>query len=216
MFNSASGQIKVDVVKNIAYTTFPAADFSLVNCPGDVMVAKDLFTNLFNTPVSRHIMLVFVRHTREDKVKALMNLAQAELAGWQLLDPVSIWYERPSGPSNIGLLSVCEDAYIFYKGQVPNIKNTSWFAPESPNATNHWGVTPAEHEGKSHTYFRRFSWEISLLLATMSQPAETKKLIYGLDGDHESVVKFCTEYGMSAQMYAKNAEEAKKITRFGA
>jgi len=217
------GVIQIETTK-LGDSIFPAADFTMANIPIEQGEAEDFLKNLYNIPVERHILLLFCRHSREDKTKALANIhagmsavkaagiaAKTPGAEWNFLDSVSVWYEKPSTSSNIGLLPVSEEAFIFYKGAVPNIKNTSWFGSGSPNATTTWGVSPAEYEKRAHTYYRKFSWEVALLMATMSDPAQTGRFIYALDGDYEHVFKFCREYGQQTVVYIGPDESAAKL-----
>lgn len=181
---------------DISDIVLPASDFSFFNCPGDSSKVTGLFKNIYNIPVPRHVAFIFTRDSRGTKIDALSNLSLYKGSGLQYLDSVSITYERSSTPSGAGFLQLSEDVHIFYKGLPPNIKNTGWFRDDR-NASNHWDVTPAENEGRPHTYCKKFAWEVGLLAATLSAPANILKFIYGLDSDTEHVVKFADEYGYS-------------------
>lgn len=209
MYRSKDGKITVEVVTKMDNLgALPAAAFSLVNIPVLPMESKTLFERLYNTPSKNHIVLAFARHSRATKLESLGNLGSIP---FKFLDQIHIWYEKPSSSSNIGLLPVAEDAYIFYKDDAPKVKNTNWYSVDHPNASNMWGVTPYSGEGRAHTHYRYFSWEVALLLWTMANPIETRKLIYGLEDDHYHVLKFCREYDFSAHILTKASEEAQKI-----
>lgn len=209
MFRSQDGKITAAVVKSLGETAFPTADFSILNVPLDQAAAASMFTNLANMPCPRHTALVFARYPRGSKIEAIKNLSQHDPLNF--LDMVHLWYEKPSTSSNVGFLPVAEDGYLFYKGDAPNVKNTAWFADKKPNATNFWGVSPAEYEGRAATHFRRFSWEIALLLYTMCEPIQSKRMIYGLDEDHEHVLKFSKTYGVQVHFLVSSEELAKNI-----
>lgn len=211
MYRSRDGKITVDVVKTSGDAVFPAADFSILNIPVNPGDAKSMFFNLFNSPAQRHMTLILDRHPRKSKLEAIGNLKEATQHGFSYLDTVHLWYERANTSSNIGLLPVAEGGHIFYKGDIPNVKNTSWFSPDNPNATNHWGLSPAEYEGRAATYHKKFAWEIGLLLYTMSEPVEHKRMIYGLDDDHEHVLKFAKVYGIQVHFLATSDAVAKQI-----
>lgn len=212
MFRTKDGKIEIQAIKSLGDAVFPAADFTLANLPLDHNEAASFATNLYNSPSQRHVLMLFARHSRDEKPTALANLKLVNQAGWKLLETVCVWYEKPSTSSNIGFLPVAEEAYIFYKGATPNVKNTEWFSPDGgANATNLWDLTPNEFEGKSFTYYRHFAWEIPLLLATLVDPAETCRFIYALDGDYDHVFKFCREHKQQVSVLLQSEEQAKKL-----
>ena len=208
MYRSKDGKVSVDVVQTLNEAVLPAADFSMINVPVNTVEALGAFEQLFNTPTHKHVCLAFVRHTRQVKLQALANIIKSPFL---YLDTVHIWYEKPSSSSNIGFLPIAEDAYVLYKGEAPTPKNTVWFGDGQPNATNMWGVAPAEREGRAHTHYKHFAWEIGLLLYSICQPVQVRKFIYALDEDHPHVLKFCREYNLDVHIITKSDEEAKKI-----
>jgi hypothetical protein len=209
MLRSKDGKVTILVTTDLATVPMPAADISFFNIPKDRDAAAALFAAIHNAPSRKHIALFFCRHSRTDRLKALANIAiDKELS---YLDTVHLWYEKPSTSSNIGFLPLAEEGFILYKGSTPAVKNTAWFNPPESNASNSWGITAAEHEQRPFSYYRKFAWEIPLLLASMAEPRETERMIYGLDDDHESAFKFCKEYNMSIHTFAPSALEAQKL-----
>lgn len=208
---SQDGQITVDVVGHIGDAVFPAADFSIVNAPLVADKPKELATNIYNSPVQRHICLVMNRHSRKDKTYGLAGVSMMDEGGLTYLDTVHLWYEKPSTSSNIGLLPIAEEGYLFYKGDAPNVKNTSWFAEGLPNASNMWGLTPSEGEGRAATHCKHFAWEVGLLLYTMASPVQMKRFVYALDEDHEHVLKFAKHYSVQVHFIVTSDSVARNI-----
>lgn len=209
MYRSSDGKITADSVSSIGDAVFPAADISMFNLPVDGNIAKCFFENLYNSPSQNHILLLFNRQSRKEKLTATKNISN--ISGFEFLDVVHLWYEKPSTSSNIGLLPVAEEAYLLYKGDIPNVKNTSWFSDGNPNATNMWGLSPAEHENRSATYHKKFAWEIALLLYTMKEPLAHNRIIYGLEDDYEHVLKFAKTYNINVHFVANSDNVAKQI-----
>lgn len=209
MHRSKDGKITADAVASVGDAVFPAADISLFNLPAESSVSKSFFENLYNSPSQNHILLIFNRQSRKDKLLATKNISNT--CGFEFLDVVHLWYEKPSTSSNIGLLPIAEEAYLLYKGDVPNVKNTAWFSDGNPNATNLWGLTPAEYENRSSTYHKKFAWEVALLLYTMKEPLVHNRIIYGLDDDYEHVLKFAKTYNISVHFVVNSDNVAKQI-----
>ena len=212
MFKSKDGLIRIDVAEDLSEVAFPPADFSIVNVPVDHEEAEDLFNNLYNTPTNRHVSLILNRHRRSERLKAMSNLDRQPFT---YLDSVHLWYERASSSSNNGFLPISEQGLIVYKGSAPDVKRTSWFGDHdgNPNATTLWNLAPSQNEPSPHTYFQKFSWEMGLLLYSMSAPLEHNKFIYGfdLDSDAENLFFFCKEHGIEVQLYTRTSKEASEL-----
>lgn len=214
MFKTRDGLVRIDIAEDLSEVIFPPADFSILNMPHDHEEAADLFTNLFNSPTSRHISLVFCRHKRGDRLRAMSNFDH--IGNWNYLDSIHVWYEKASSSSNNGFLPVSEQGIVLYKGSVPDVKKTEWFSSDDTqysNATTLWNVASQPNEGSTSTYYQKFCWEIPLLLTSMAAPIEHKRFIYGFptNGDEESIFKFCKLYGFSIQLYVKTAKEASDL-----
>lgn len=216
---SRDDAVRVDVAKNLSQVVFPASCYSIVNIPVNSEEARELFRNLYNNPSQRHVALVFCRHSKRYTLDAMANLAVVEDdTPWNYLDTVHVWYEKPSSSSNSAFLPLTEEGYLFYKGSVPNISNTKWFSgggeKDPPNATNLWNVSPQAGEKLPFSYYRKFCWEIPLLLASMSVPLEIRRFIYAVEWDsnpnYESLFKFCYEHKMQVQLYAPDLEQAQR------
>lgn len=216
MIRSHDDLIRVEVVSNPNIVMPVAADFSIINLPLDPTHTKDSLTNLFNSPTSRHITLLLNRHRRKDKVLAMTNLKIAIDVGFEYLDTVSIWYEKPSSCSNNGFLPTCEIGYLFYKGVAPDVGTTSWFGDGTSNATNLWGVTPQEKENRPSTYYQKFAWEIPLLLLSMSNPLEHRRFVYNDDlsePELDSLFRFCRHFNIATQIFTTTQANGLHIIR---
>lgn len=216
---SRDDTVRVDVTKNLSQVVFPASCYSIVNVPASIAEAVALFENLYNNPSQRHIVLAFCRHPKRKTLCSMANLLVVdERTEWSYLDTVHVWYEKPSSSSNSAFLPLTEEAYLFYKGPTPNIANTKWFSgggdKDPPNATNLWNVSPQAGEKSPFSYYRKFCWEIPLLLASMSVPLEVRRFIYAAEWDsdpnYESLFKFCVEHQMQVQLYAPDLEQAQR------
>jgi len=211
MLKSKDGQIEVYYAKSPAELIFPPLAWSIVNIPLDAQESDSFFNSLYQTSSSRHVMLALCRHKRRERYLANKNLPSSN---WTYFETVSIWYEKPSTCSNNGFLPLAEPGWLYYKGDVPNAKNTDWFLEEYNNATNIWNVAPQKHEPPEHIFYQKFSWEINLLLMSLSAPLENRKFLYTFVLDkHEqiSLFKFCQQYGNVACLYAADLEEANEI-----
>jgi hypothetical protein len=112
-------------------------------------------------------------------------------------------------------LPISEPGYLLYKGDAPDTKKTAWFSSDEsqPNATNLWNLATQPGEG-TWTYYQKFSWEMNLLLMSMTSPSEHNRFIYGLEpseGDLELIFKFCVQHQMGVQLYAKTHFDAESI-----
>lgn len=216
MFKSKDGLVRVDQVSNTSNVVFPPSAWSVVNLPTEKQDADTLFKNLFNTPTTRHACLVLVRHRRKDRVLATSNIASAQMAGWNYLDTVSIWYEKPSTCSNNGLLPLSEVGFLMYKGDTPDTKQTSWFSEDSNNASNCWNLATQKEEPTQVSYYQKFSWELNLLMLSLTTPMEYARFIYAAplsDDDYKSLFLFCKRYSVGVQLYTKTTAEAESIIR---
>ena len=217
MLASQNDAVRVNVVKDLTQAVFPASCFSILNIPDDSAEANAIFRNLYNSPSPRHLVMAFCRHPKKYSLRALANVFVVEdRTPWEYLDTVHVWYEKPSSSSNTAFLPITEEAYLFYKGSPPNIDKTKWFSGDnSPNATNLWNVSVQPKEDKQFSYYRKFTWEIPLILISMMTPLETRRFIYAPDWEktpnYESLFKFCQERGMQVQLYAPDAEQARQI-----
>lgn len=160
-------------------------------------------------PVERHITLVVSRQKKDGRIDSLGNLGIID--NFKYFDTVHIWYEKASGASNTTFTPLCETAFLFYKGDLPDVKRTAWFSEEQSNATNLWAVAPNEYETKPHTYYQKFSHEVALLLFSLSKPSGTRRFIYGPDGLDENLLAFVFQYKIGAYLYTDTPEEAKAI-----
>lgn len=216
MIRSHDDLIRIEVIKNINNIPPVVSDFSIIDLPLSADEAHFSLLSIFNSPTPRHITLLLNRQKRKDRVDALMNLSIAQKIGFEYLDTVSIWYERPSTCSNNGFLPVCEVGYLFYKGAAPDVKTTAWFSDDKNNATNLWNVSAQPTEPRQVTYYQKFSWEIPLLLMSMSKPLENRRFIYHTelsDPEYESLFRFCKQYKMGVQLYSTSDATALHIIR---
>jgi len=216
MIRSHDDLIRVEVIANANIAGPVAADFSIINLPLDAALAKESLNNIFNSPTMRHITLILNRHRRKDKVLAMTTLKTAIDVGFEYLDTVSIWYDKPSSCSNNGFLPVCEVGYLFYKGAAPDVGTTAWFGDGTSNATNMWAVTPQELEKRTATYYQKFAWEIPLLLLSMAQPLEHRRFIYNAElteQETDSLFRFCKNFNMAVQLYTTTEANGLSIIR---
>ena len=216
MIRSHDDLIRVEIVSDSGIVMPVAADFSIINLPLSHTQTKETLTNVFNSPTSRHITLLLNRHRRKDKVLAMTNLKIAIDVGFEYLDTVSIWYEKPSSCSNNGFLPTCEIGYLFYKGAAPDVSTTAWFGDDTSNATNLWGVMPQEKENRPSTYYQKFAWEIPLLLLSMAKPLEHRRFIYNAElteQELDSLFRFCKHFNTSVQLYTTDQANGLHIIR---
>ena len=171
--------------------------------------AEEAFSQLFNTPTDRHVCLVVNRHKKDERVDALANLRC--VGGFKYFDSVHIWYEKASGASNTSFMPLCESGYLFYKGEMPDVKRTAWFSDDQTNATNLWAVSPNDGEIRPHTYYQKFNFETALLLHSLTLPSATRRFIYGLDGHDENLFAFCRKHNVGVFLFANSSKKAKEI-----
>jgi hypothetical protein len=216
MIRSHDDVIRVSVVESIGDATPVAADFSIINLPIDAEQAKRALSNLYNAPTARHVALLLNRHRRKDRLAVNGHIAKAESFGLSYLDTVSIWYERPSSCSNNGFLPMCEVGQLVYKGATPDVKSTEWFGDDTSNATNLWGVTTQDEEGKQLTYHQKFCWEVPLLLLSLSKPLEYRRFVYAADLTEQELpllFKFCRHFNIGVDLYVNSDKLATHIVR---
>lgn len=210
-----NGLIDVEYVSHLSAAVFPPADWSIVNCPYDPVLAEKLAKNLYNTPVSNHVSLVVHRHARKNMISSFTSL-RAMSDKWDYLNTVTISYPQPNSGSNNGLLPISEVGHIFYKGMLPDAKKTDWFQADAgrANATNFWDLGPQPEED-SALYYQKFSWELNLLLKSLTSPQEHRRFIYAVDTHPDelySVYNFCETYSMKAKIYVTDQVEFRKHT----
>ena len=210
MFRSHDDLIRIDVCRNINSVIFPPVDCSILNIPDDANDAKNLFSSLWNAPAVHHLSLLFCRHKKKNRLKAMSNFANTPFS---YLDSVHIWYEKASSCSNNGFLPLSEQGVLLHKGTIPNIKNTDWFASDLSNATTLWNVSVQEKEPRQFTYHQKFSWEIVLLLLSMCKPWTYQRFIYGFSGDRDSIFEFCRTFNIGVQLYESTAQEANELIK---
>jgi hypothetical protein len=209
------GLLEVIKVANLSNVIFAPADWSVVNLPTEAPQTAQLANLLYNTPVSNHVSLVLCRHSRKNRVQSMATIGHFD-GKWKYLDNITVLYEKPNSGSNNGLLPVSEHAYLFYKGEVPNTKATSWFRAEDghANATNHWdvGLQPGEEDG---AYYQGFSWELNLLLKSMCGFLEHRCFIHAVETHADeliSIYKFCEKYIIKGKVYIADDIEYRKAT----
>ena len=209
MLNTKDSLMHISVAADLSQIAFPEADFSIVNIPTGKKAAVEMFSHLYNTPASKHISLVLTRYKKDLRLEAMSRLSKIE--DFRYFDTVHIWYEKASGASNTAFIPLCESGHLFYKGDLPDVKKTSWFSEEQSNATNHWAVTSSEGEKKNHTYYQKFNFETALLLFGMSKPSSTRKFIYGLEANDDNLFAFIYKYKIGCYCYAETDREAGNI-----
>lgn len=207
MYASKDRLFRVEVASNLSQVVFPTADFSIVNLPSSPESAKSLFTHLYNTPVERHLTLVVSRQKKDERLGALGNLASVD--GFKYFDSVYLWYDKASGASNTTFTPLCEAAWLFFKGDLPDVKRTKWFSEEQSNATNHWALSANEYDIKPHTYYQKFSHELGLILYSLTRPGPTRRFIYGCEANDENLFAFCYNYSIGVYTYCATAKEAR-------
>lgn len=209
MFSSKNGNLTIQVVEDMSQVAFPPSDFSVFNMPDNGVEAARLFKNLYNTPTTRHLSLVFNRHKRHNKLASLANLYSVE--SWEYFDSITVQYEKTLGSNNGRFVPVSETAHLFYKGQQPDAGDTAWFSDGRTNATNLWDVTAREEELHKFTYNGKFSWETGMLLYSMVKPLAFRTFIYALDTDQENAIAFASHFKLKIQTYCKAEEQALKL-----
>lgn len=209
MIRSNDDVIRVDVVNNISHAVFPPCDGSIVPTMLDPVEMRALMYNLWNSPSDKHVSLVLPRHRRSQTLKTLENISQVK--DWEFLDTVQIVYEKTIQSNASSFVRNSETGFLFYKGDFPQLDKTQWFNADYSNCTTTWSVSPQPEEPVRNTAYQRFSWEILLLLVTLSQPLHYGRFIYALDPHDENILHFAAYHQIPLQLYATTAEEAKKI-----
>jgi hypothetical protein len=212
---SKDGLIDVEQVSNIANVVFPPASWSVINLPTSEDDAKAILRGLYNSATTRHISLAVARHRRKDRLEATGMIRHAIPEGWGYLDTVNIFYEKPSSCSNNGLLPVSEVGFVLYKGSMPAVTTTAWFSDGLNNATNLWNIATQKDEG-AFSYFQKFSWEVNMLLMSLSSPIENSRFIYGLpltEIEQISLFKFCEYFGIGVKLYVDTQLEVDAILK---
>jgi hypothetical protein len=215
MIRSHDDLIRIEVA-NIATAPIPPTDFSILSIPDSEQSAKSLMRHLFDSPTSRHTTLLLNRKPRQKRLQTLKLLPEIASIGFEYLDSVTIWYEKPTSCSNHGFLPVAEHAHLFYKGLIPDVKTTKWFGDETANATNLWGVTSQPKENRPVTYFQRFCWEIPLLLLSLTKPLEHNRFMYGVEiaeQDLASLFGFVRHFNIGVCLFAPTDQAALHIVR---
>lgn len=201
---------------------FYPADWSIGVIPDTPHQTQLLSKHLFNNPSSKHVTLMLSRSRKEDRIANISNIGSfysSSTDSWQFLDTVSISYDKPSTCSNSGLLPISEFGFLFYKGVAgPNTAATSWFRDDRHNASNLWDVSVGEYEkrvtGNKSTHHQRFSWELNLLMYSVSKPMACRSFIYMpklTESEATCLALFCKEFHLKAQIITKNSEYADKI-----
>lgn len=215
MLKSKDGYITIYWSKNISDVTFQPADWSIVNIPPIAKDAVKMSRLLYNSATSKHICLAVNRQKKNKKIDTMANLSIfSKNCPWQFLDMVNILYEKPASSSSTGFLSLSEPGFVFYKGLSPDVTKTQWFSDKYSNATNFWDLSAREGEsiGK-HTYFKQFSWELGLLLYSLTGIHEYRSFLYLDDFNNAeltSIHTFCKEHELKAQLHVSSIDKAKK------
>ena len=215
MLRTRDKLITIEGVESVADIVFHPSDWSVINLPAQQADAKDIFTRLNNTPGSSHLSLVVFRQRKRHRLSSLVALSGVA-APWEYLDTISITYNKPSSCSNNGLLPISEVGVLLYKGAPPDVKKTSWFSGDYDNATNLWDLGSQEGETGNFTYFQKFSWEMNLLLKSMSGTIEHRAFTYTpyvTEAEVKSIHSFCRAYQVKAYLYAKTTKEAEKLIK---
>jgi hypothetical protein len=206
--------INIQVSSSPSSYVFQPCDWAIVNLPADPKDAEKMFSNLYNTPVSNQSVLVLCRHKRKMRPEALSNMNK--IKGFTYLDTVSITYEKPSSCSNNGLLPLAETGFLFYKGDIPDTKKTSWFSGDRhTNATNFWDVAPQDDES-APSYYQKFNWDTNLILKSMMGTLSTRRFYYGFPvtaDEISSIYSFCKKYMVVCHLFVDSAEEAEKVNK---
>lgn len=214
MKTSHDGLIEIDIASNIHDAVLPPADFSIMNLPEEESGTNKLFASLYNTAVSRHVCLMLCRNKRKNRVGAVSNIIKSEKY-WNYLETVSISYEKPSSCSNNGFLPLAEVGFVLYKGEIPDTKKTAWFGLDGEtNASNMWGLACQPDELNNYTYYQTFSWELALLMKSLSGVLETRRFIYGHEVNQDemrNIHAFCKKFQLKCRVYAKNINESNKL-----
>jgi len=221
VFKTEDGVVDITVAKDISDIVFQPADWSMVNIPLDPEKAERLANNLFNMPSHRHVSLVMNRHKRKERIKGLSALSAFDDKSWKFLDSITASYGKPSTCSNNGFLPLAEHAFLFYKGTVPDPKETHWAsAGEYQNATNEWVLVPQDKESVyfKQTYYQKFSWDLQLLMLSLCGRGEHSRFIYGVsmgasmsDAEVRSLYTFCKKYNLTVELIVSDVEKAEEI-----
>lgn len=217
MLKTRDGKLQIELIKNLGDAPIRPADWSIVNLPTDSEEAGKFFKNLNNSPNENHVSLVLCRHNKKKRIDALINLTLAnEYLAY--LETVSIAYDKPSSCSNNGLLPVSEVGYLFYKGAHPDVKNTAWFRDGMANATNLWDVSPRTDEPVTKTYFKKFSWELQVLMFCLCGKPGYRSFIYatpisGVD-EAQLIHNFCEKYDVSCTLYIDDDVQFAKLSEW--
>lgn len=216
MYRTADKLLNIMIAPNIGSLIFQPVSWSVIDIPDDSDEAKNLFGNLYNMPNQRHVSLVLNRQRRKDKINTNANLAYALDSGWQLMDSITISYDKPSSCSNNRLLPISEPGYIIYKGSAPDSKTTGWFNDDFSNATTHWDVSACDGELPASTHFQKFNWQTILLMRCLAAPLEQRSFLYLCDIDDtelESLYRFCSKLHISVFIRAESSAVATEMLK---
>ena len=109
------------------------------------------------------------------------------------------------------MVPLSEPAFLFYKGKVPEITNTSWFSDKQlTNASSVWCVQPSQEDRSSATYYRQFSWEVAGLIWCMSKPIQHRSFVCNFQMS-TSMLQFCKINFIKGYFFVPNEENAMKI-----
>lgn len=211
MFQTKDKVLTIHTADEPTQVVFPPVDFGFVNVPETASDTKQLFTNLWNTTAARSLILAFTRHKRHNKLAAMANLYSIE--SWEYFDTITVQYEKTLGSNNGRFVPISEQAVLFYKGEQPDAAQTSWFSDSRTNATNLWDVTARPEEGNEFTYSGRFSWEMGLLLYSMTKPLAHRTMLYTLDTDHENAIGFARHLKLKMHTVVQTDAEAKEMIK---
>jgi hypothetical protein len=215
MYKTADNLLNILVAPDKSSVIFPPIAWSVVDIPEDVQETAKLFGNLYNSPTTKHVTLIVNRKRKKDRILADLNMHEV-LKKWEYLDTTTISYDKPASSGSNRLLPISEVGHIFYKGQHPDIKATSWFNEEFSNSTTNWDlgvVNPAE--GKK-TYLGKFSWQLNLLMRSLSNPLEIRSFAYLCDfdkNDIDLIYKFCKTFSIGCYLVCRNGDEANNIIK---
>ena len=215
MYAKLDNYFKVFVANKHSDVLFYPSDFSIVNNTHIKEDAIYLSKNLFNTPSDRHVLLLLTRSRRKNRIDAISNIQY--FRQWNFLDSVNIIYEKASSCSNNGFLPLSESGNILYKGVKPDVSTTAWFNDDKKNASNLWDLGIHENEVNFTTacYHNKVSWELLLLMYSLSNPLIYRDFIYSgfklLANEAKSIIHFCKHMHVSCQIVFSTEEEADKF-----
>lgn len=211
MYQSNDEKLSVEVISDVRYAIFPAADVAILPLPNNALETSVCTSMLYQSPADRQILLLLPRSKRQNKLQCFAQ-AGSVCSGWKFMDSISLVYNCSGSRKGNCLVPLCETGFLFSKGsQPPNLQNTSWFRDGSANASNLWDLGITHGESNPHTYVEKFSGELCHILMSLAKPLQYGKIIYGMGDWDNSMMRWIQANDILMHCYVHSNEDAQKM-----